>query len=60
MAVLLYLAGVVWKEPVLIFSGIILFGHASLDRALGYGLKRKEGFKYTHLGIIGKKEYERR
>lgn len=60
VAVLLYLAGVVWKEPVLVFSGIVLFGHAALDRALGYGLKLNEGFKYTHLGIIGKKEHERR
>jgi hypothetical protein len=36
-------------------AGIVLFGHASMDRMLGYGLKTSEGFKYTHLGIIGKK-----
>jgi hypothetical protein len=35
--------------------GIILFGHSSMDRVFGYGLKLNEGFKYTHLGIIGKK-----
>lgn len=37
-------------------AGIILFGHSSMDRMLGYGLKFSEGFKYTHLGIIGKNE----
>jgi len=26
-----------------------------MDRMFGYGLKTEEGFKYTHLGIIGKK-----
>ena len=35
--------------------GIVLFGHSSMDRFFGYGLKTEEGFKYTHLGIIGKK-----
>jgi len=35
--------------------GIILFGHSSMDRMFGYGLKLGQGFKYTHLGIIGKK-----
>ncbi len=35
--------------------GIVLFGHSSLDRMFGYGLKTTEGFKYTHLGLIGKK-----
>jgi len=35
--------------------GIILFGHSSIDRVLGYGLKIKEGFKFTHLGSLDKK-----
>ena len=39
----------------LFIAGIILFGHSSMDRMFGYGLKLKEGFKYTHLGMIGKK-----
>jgi len=60
VAVLLYLAGVVWNEQGLIFAGLIIFGHAALDRTLGYGLKLEQGFNYTHLGLIGKKEYERR
>ncbi|MCL4641935.1 MULTISPECIES: DUF4260 domain-containing protein [Olivibacter] len=36
-------------------SGIILFGHSAMDRALGYGLKFNDDFKHTHLGWIGKK-----
>jgi hypothetical protein len=42
------------KNEWLQISGIILFGHSSMDRSLGYGLKLNEGFKYTHLGMIGK------
>jgi Domain of unknown function (DUF4260) len=35
-------------------AGLILFGHSSLDRFLGYGLKYYAGFPFTHLGQIGK------
>ena len=34
--------------------GIIIFGHSSIDRMAGYGLKYDQGFKFTHLGMIGK------
>ncbi|WP_289664545.1 DUF4260 domain-containing protein [Flavobacterium panacagri] len=34
--------------------GIILFSHSAMDRIFGYGLKYEKGFKYTHLGEIGK------
>ncbi len=34
-------------------AGIILFGHASMDRIFGYGLKFPDHFKHTHLGWIG-------
>jgi hypothetical protein len=37
-----------------ILAGTILFAHSSMDRALGYGLKYFQGFKFTHLGQIGK------
>jgi hypothetical protein len=33
--------------------GAVWLAHIGMDRALGYGLKLKEGFKHTHLGIIG-------
>ena len=29
--------------------------HIAFDRALGYGLKYPEGFKSTHLGLLGKR-----
>lgn len=35
-------------------TGIILFGHAAMDRIFGYGLKYPDDFKHTHLGWIGK------
>lgn len=34
--------------------GLILYGHASLDRIFGYGLKFGDSFQHTHLGWIGK------
>lgn len=53
IAVLVYLMGAYIAMPVLQLAGIILFSHSSFDRALGYGLKYDNGFKYTHLGEIG-------
>lgn len=38
--------------PELQLAGIILFGHASMDRILGYGLKYSDHFKHTHLGNL--------
>jgi hypothetical protein len=38
-----------------LYTGIVLFGHSSMDRFFGYGLKYENGFKFTHLGEIGKK-----
>ncbi|MEQ8907625.1 MAG: DUF4260 domain-containing protein [Vicingaceae bacterium] len=35
-----------WLELI----GLIIFGHASLDRIFGYGLKFPDNFKHTHLG----------
>jgi hypothetical protein len=36
------------------FVIIIWIAHIGFDRALGYGLKYSAGFRYTHLGKIGK------
>lgn len=33
--------------------GVILYGHASMDRIFGYGLKYSDSFHHTHLGWIG-------
>lgn len=35
-------------------TALIWFAHIGFDRALGYGLKYSKGFKFTHLGKIGK------
>ena len=54
VAVLLYLIGVYTYNSIFLIAGIILFGHSSLDRVLGYGLKFGDAFKHTHLGVLGK------
>ena len=41
-------------SQVLLLAAIILFGHASMDRMFGYGLKFGDHFQHTHLGWIGK------
>ena len=56
VAVVLFVAGILISNQILQITGIILFGHSSLDRMLGYGLKYNEGFKFTHLGKIGKEK----
>jgi hypothetical protein len=56
IASLVAICSVVFSHEYLQLAAIILFAHISLDRALGYGLKYNEGFAYTHLGMVGKKE----
>jgi Domain of unknown function (DUF4260) len=56
IAITFFITGLLLKNEVLQLTGITLFGHSSMDRMLEYGLKLKEGFKFTHLGVIGKKE----
>ena len=58
IAILIFVVGVIISDhagEILNIVGLVLFGHSSMDRALGYGLKLNEGFKYTHLGLLGKK-----
>jgi hypothetical protein len=55
IAIILFATGFILDNDILVFSGIVLFGHSSMDRVFGYGLKYEEGFKFTHLGTIGKK-----
>jgi hypothetical protein len=50
----IYAFGLALTNPVLQFAGLILFGHSSLDRVLGYGLKYPDAFQNTHLGKVGK------
>ena len=35
-------------------AALIAFGHSSLDRSVGYGLKYADSFQHTHLGMIGR------
>jgi hypothetical protein len=44
-------------DPIYVL-GLILYGHASLDRIFGYGLKFGDSFQHTHLGWIGKGLHE--
>ncbi|MES1223069.1 MAG: DUF4260 domain-containing protein [Bacteroidota bacterium] len=55
VAIVVFVIGLSLKNEILQLTGIVLFGHSSMDRMFGYGLKLNEGFKYTHLGITGKK-----
>ena len=54
IAVLVYLVGIYFNQSEIQLAGVILFSHSAFDRMLGYGLKYETGFKYTHLGEIGK------
>ena len=58
LAIMIYLLGFFFLVPVLQLIGVVIFSHAAFDRLLGYGLKYESGFKYTHLGSIGKTEKE--
>lgn len=54
LALLIYLTGIYLANDILLLTGIMLFSHSCMDRAFGYGLKYEKGFKFTHLGEIGK------
>jgi len=54
MAVLLYVMGGLLQLPGLQLAGLVILGHSSLDRVLGYGLKYSDSFQHTHLGMIGR------
>jgi hypothetical protein len=53
VAIILFMVGFINQTWIIQVTGIILFGHSSMDRMLSYGLKYFTGFKYTHLGEIG-------
>lgn len=54
IAIAIFLIGFICQAYWLELTGVILFGHSSLDRMLGYGLKYFQGFSFTHLGRIGR------
>jgi len=55
IAIVLFTIGWYASSDWVALSGIIMFGHSSLDRMLGYGLKYNDSFHHTHLGWIGAK-----
>lgn len=55
LAVLIFGVGYLIGDRYLELAGSILFGHSSMDRIFGYGLKYTDSFFSTHLGHIGKK-----
>lgn len=54
VAIAIYFFGIFITSEIVQMIGILLFSHASFDRIFGYGLKYEKGFKFTHLGKIGK------
>lgn len=52
VALAVYVFGLYLQNETIQLIGIILFGHSSMDRMMGYGLKTYEGFKFTHLGKL--------
>lgn len=54
VAIALFVLGGTLQIQGLQVAGLILLGHSSLDRVMGYGLKHVDAFKHTHLGMIGR------
>jgi len=57
LAIAVYITGVYLQNDLLLLAGVVLFGHSSMDRIMGYGLKYNDSFQHTHLGMIGKKAH---
>ncbi|MBC6366267.1 DUF4260 domain-containing protein [Algoriphagus sp. AK58] len=55
IAIMIFGLGFFLNSHLFEIAGIILFSHIAMDRIFGYGLKYEKGFKFTHLGEIGKK-----
>ena len=53
LGISIFILGIVLANQALQLAGLILFGHSSMDRILGYGMKYPDAFKHTHLGMIG-------
>ncbi len=52
LGISIYLIGVLLASQPIQLAGLILFGHSSMDRILGYGLKFQDAFTHTHLGNL--------
>lgn len=52
VAIGMYIIGAYLGNQAIQLAGLVLLGHSSLDRVLGYGLKYPDSFKHTHLGAM--------
>lgn len=52
IAILVWALGFIFHNSSICLIGIILFGHSSMDRFFGFGLKTQKGFQFTHLDNI--------
>lgn len=50
------LLGLLLHANMLVPVALIWVNHIGVDRLLGYGLKYSDGFGFTHLGRLGKRE----
>ena len=53
VAIGIVVIGILLQLPYVELAGLVLLGHSSLDRVMGFGLKLSTGFKFTHLGAMG-------
>jgi Domain of unknown function (DUF4260) len=51
---ILMVTGFGTASPLTLSIAMIWLAHIGIDRALGYGLKYRAGFGYTHLGRLGR------
>ena len=54
LGISIFVLGIVLASQPIQLTGLILFGHSSMDRVMGYGLKHTDSFQDTHLGMIGR------
>lgn len=50
----LAIVGFLYPAVLLIALALIWLAHIGIERVLGYGLKYQTGFRFTHLGRIGR------
>lgn len=50
----LALASIANDNALLLSLSLVWFAHIGIDQLFGYGLKYPEGFRITHLGVIGR------
>lgn len=51
---LLGMVGLLFAQQVVTGVALIWAAHIGFDRMIGYGLKYRDGFGHTHLGMIGR------